>query len=96
MTNDEKGDVLVSKSSAQLRGCDESDSTDRNMQAIEWSVNSDGGEISHKALESAKEFYRDVKDCIGDSLIFRRWPLLLAGLIAASQCPIPSRRALQQ
>ena len=67
MTNDEKGNVLVSKSSTQLRGCDESDSADRNMQAIEWSVNSDGGEISHKALESAKEFYRDVKDCIGDS-----------------------------
>lgn len=67
MTNDEKGNVLVSKSSTQLRGCDESDSADRNMQAIEWSVNSDGGEISHKALESAKEFYRDVKGCIGDS-----------------------------
>ena len=67
MTNDEKGNVPVSKSSAQLRGCDESDSADRNMQAIEWSVNSDGGEISHKALEPAKEFYRDVKDCIGDS-----------------------------
>lgn len=57
MTNDKKGNVLVSKSSTQLRGCDESDSADRNMQAIEWSVNSDGGEISHKALESAKEFY---------------------------------------
>lgn len=31
MTNDEKGNVLVSKSSTQLRGCDESDSAGRNM-----------------------------------------------------------------
>ena len=93
MTNDEKGNVLVSKSSTQLRGCDESDSADRNMQAIEWSVNSDGGEISHKPQRNSIETSRTA---LGIRLIFRRWPLLLAGLIAASQCPIPSRRALQQ
>ena len=96
MTNDEKGNVLVSKSSTQLRGCDESDSADRNMQAIEWSVNSDGGEYRIKRLSPQRNSIETSRTALGIRLIFRRWPLLLAGLIAASQCPIPSRRALQQ